>query len=67
MYSVLFSKIDIGFPYVVDKLKEIMNPNSKVVIIPWSFPTETNAIGLENYFSKTYYYLCTVKQNNIRL
>ena len=33
MYSVFFSKIDIGYLYCIDRLKEIIKPNSKVVII----------------------------------
>ena len=51
MYSVFFSKIDVGFPYVENRLKEIIDPNSKVIIIPWSFPTETDAQGLDEFFS----------------
>ena len=51
MYSVFFSKIDIGFPCIENRLKEIIKANSKVVIIPWSFPTETDAQGLDEFFS----------------
>ena len=51
MYSVFFSKIDIGFPYVENRLKDIIYSNSKVVIIPWSFPVETDAKGLDEFFS----------------
>ena len=51
MYSVFFSKIEIGFKYVKERLKEIINPNSKVVIIPWSFPTELDATKLDEFFS----------------
>ena len=51
MYSIFFSKIDIGFSYVESRLKEIIKPNSKVVIIPWSFPIEIDAKGLDEFFS----------------
>ena len=51
MYSVFFSKIDIGFPYVEERLKEIISKDSKVVIIPWSFPIEIDAPKLDEFFS----------------
>lgn len=51
MYSIFFSRINISFPLIENRLKEIINPLDKVVIIPWTFPKETNSIGLDNYFS----------------
>ena len=51
MYSVFFSKIEVGFPIVACQLREMIHSNSKVVIIPWSFPVEMDAAGLENFFS----------------
>lgn len=51
MYSVFLAKFEIGFPYVEKRLKEIIKSNSKVVIIPWSFPVEINAQGLDEFFS----------------
>lgn len=50
MYSVFFSKIQIGFPIIKQRLKKIIKSNHKVVIIPWSFAIETDQNGLENYF-----------------
>ena len=38
MYSVLLSKIEFGFPLIKNRLKEIVNENMKVVVIPWAFP-----------------------------
>ena len=51
MYSIFFSKIDIGYPYCLNRLKEIIKPNSKVVIIPWTMARELDSEGLDNYFS----------------
>lgn len=51
MYSIFFSKIDKSFYLIEDKLKEIIKKNSRVVIIPWSFATETDDIGLDIFFS----------------
>ena len=53
MYSVFFSKIDIGFKCVKHRLKEIIKKDYKVAIIPWAFPFEINADVFENeYFKK---------------
>ena len=51
MYSVLFSKIEFGFSYIEDRLKELVKPDNKVVIVPWSFPAETDAKGVDEFFS----------------
>lgn len=51
MYSVFFSKIDISFKFIENRLKEIIKIRDKVVVIPWSFPIETNAEGVDNFFS----------------
>jgi len=50
MHSVFLSKAEIGFPIIKERLKEIMDINSKVVIIPWSFPIETDEFGVEEYY-----------------
>ena len=52
MYSILFSRIEVGMDIVLDRVKEIISPNSKVVILPWSFPVEIDADKLENEFFK---------------
>lgn len=52
MYSILLSKMEIGFPLIENKLKSIIKENDKVVIIPWSFPKETNTKGLEEYIKE---------------
>ena len=52
MYSILLSKMEIGFPIVEKRLKKIIKKNSKVIIIPWSFPNETDKIGLNEYYDK---------------
>lgn len=52
MYSILFSRIEVGMDVVLNRVKEIISPNSKVVILPWSFPVEIDADKLENEFFK---------------
>ena len=52
MYSILFSRIEVGMDIVLNRVKEIISPSSKVVILPWPFPVEINADKLENEFFK---------------
>lgn len=52
MYSVMFSRIEVGMDLVVDRLKKLIPINAKVVILPWSFPVEIDAEKLENDFFK---------------
>ena len=52
MYSVLFSRIEVGMDLVSDKLKQIITKNSKIDIFPWSFPVEIDAQKLNNDFFK---------------
>ena len=52
MYSVMFSRIEVGMDLVVDRLKKLIPINAKVVILPWSFPVETDAEKLDNDFFK---------------
>lgn len=40
MYSILLSEYEKGMELVESKLKEIINPSQKAVIIAWTFPTE---------------------------
>jgi len=40
MYSILLSEYVKGMDLVLEKLKKIINPAQKVVIISWAFPTE---------------------------
>lgn len=42
MYSVLLSEYEKGMELVENKLKKIINPEQKAVIIAWTFPTEIN-------------------------
>ena len=52
MYSVLFSRIEVGMDLVSDKLKQIIPKNSKIAIFPWAFPVEIDAQKLNNDFFK---------------
>lgn len=52
-YSVLFSNNRIGFPYIRNRLEEIINPDSKVVIIPWAYIFVDNGyIDTSEYFPR---------------
>ena len=50
MYSVLFSKIEFGMDLVSERLKELVKPNSKVVILPWAFPNEITSEEFEKEY-----------------
>lgn len=52
MYSVLLSKIEFVFPLIKDRLKNIVNENMKVVVLPWAFPTELDYDKLINEYFK---------------
>lgn len=51
MYSIFFSKIDLSFNLVEERLKDIIKKDNKVVVVPWSFAIETDAEGIDKYFS----------------
>ena len=51
-YSVFFSRIEIGMDIALTKIKSILPKNPKVVILPWTFPTELDANLLDNDFFK---------------
>lgn len=52
MYSVMFSRIEMGMDLIKNKLKELIPENAKVVILPWAFPVEIDADRLNNDFFK---------------
>ncbi len=53
MYSILVSKITPGYELCHDFLTTKLNKESKIVILPWAFPTELNAISFEKeYFQE---------------
>ena len=52
MYSIFFSRIEIGMDLVKDRLKKEISVNSKVAIFPWAFPVEIDAEKLKNEFFK---------------
>lgn len=52
MYSVFFSKMEKSMDLVSDRLKQILPNKKKVLIFPWTFPTELDAYSLENEFFK---------------
>lgn len=52
MYSVFFSRMEIGMDLILERLKEIIKSDSKVAVFPWAFPVEIDAERLENEFFK---------------
>ena len=52
MYSVLLSKIEYVFSLIKNRLKEIVNENMRVVVLPWAFPTELDYDRLINEYFK---------------
>lgn len=52
MYSILFSRIEVGMDLVLDRVKEIIPNDAKVVILPWTFPVEIDSEKLESEFFK---------------
>lgn len=50
MYNVLLSEYEKGMALVDERLRKIINKNSKAVIIAWAFPTELNYESFEKEF-----------------
>lgn len=72
MYNILMSKFNEGFSYIENELRKIVNENSKVVIIPWSFATELKTKNINEFFDdekeKSYLeplYRLGIDKNNI--
>lgn len=51
MYSIFFSKINCSFKLLEKRMREIIKIGDKVLIILWSFACETDARGVDKYFS----------------
>lgn len=48
MYSILLSEYEKGMELVDDKLRKILKPDDKAVIITWTFPTEIDYDSFNN-------------------
>ena len=53
MYSILMSKFYDGFCVVEDELKKLINKNSNVVVIPWSFALELKTKNIGEFFDES--------------
>lgn len=53
MYSVLMSKFNEGFDIIINELKQLINKNSNVVIIPWSFAKELETKNISEFFDES--------------
>lgn len=52
MYSIFFSRMEIGIDLLKKDLLKIIPKNPKVAVFPWAFPLEIDAKKLENDFFK---------------
>lgn len=52
MYSIFFSRIEVGMNLIKEKLINILPQNAKVAVFPWAFPNELDAQKLEEIFFK---------------
>lgn len=52
MYSVFFSRMEMGMDLVKQDLINILPKKPKVAFLPWAFPVEIDAYKLENEFFK---------------
>ena len=55
MYSILMSNFQTGFIYIKDNLSKIINKDVKLVVIPWSFPTELKSRNVREFFDNKKY------------
>ena len=55
MYSFLFSKFDICFDKSKEELKRVINRDTKLVAIPWTFAVETDKDGVHTFYLEHVY------------
>ena len=74
MYSILMSKFNEGFYLIEKELEKMINKNSNIVIIPWSFATELKSKNINEFFNETKkknylnpLYKLGIKENNIKI
>lgn len=52
MYSILMSNLDMGFEHVKNKISNLINKNTKVTVIPWSFAVELKSKNIIEFFDE---------------
>lgn len=55
MYSILMSNFETGFKYIKNYLSRIINKDTNVVVIPWSFATELKSMNVREFFNDKKY------------
>lgn len=55
MYSILMSNFQTGFGYIKDNLSKLITKDTKLVIIPWSFPVELKSKNVREFFDDNKY------------
>lgn len=55
MYSILMSNFETGFKYIKSNLCKLINKDTKVVVIPWSFAVELKSMDVKEFFDDKKY------------
>ena len=55
MVSILMSNFQTGFTYIKDNLSNIINKDTKLVVIPWSFAVELESKNVMDFFDDKKY------------
>lgn len=55
MVSILMSNFQTGFIYIKDNLSDLINKDTKLVVIPWSFAVELESKNVMDFFDDKKY------------
>lgn len=55
MYSILMSNFQTGFYYIKNHLSKLITKDTKIVVIPWSFPIELDSKNVRDFFDDNKY------------
>lgn len=55
MVSILMSNFQTGFTYIKDSLSNLINKDTKLVVIPWSFAVELESKNVMEFFDNKKY------------
>ena len=55
MVSILMSNFQTGFTYIKDSLSNLINKDTKLVVIPWSFAVELESKNVMEFFDDKKY------------
>lgn len=52
MYSILMSNLDTGFEHIKNQISNLINKNTKITVIPWSFAVELKSKNINEFFDE---------------